>query len=77
MFPLLYNELSIGEMNTLKSSIIQYPHVKVYAPTTDLESSLLKMMCVDAAEVFERQAGREYGFGNNGDKPARATVSVE
>ena len=30
-------------------------------------------MCIDAGEVFARQAGREYGFGDHLDKPARAT----
>ena len=30
-------------------------------------------MCIDAAEVLDRQAGREYGFGSYKEKPARAS----
>ena len=73
MFPLLYNDLNEGKMDTLKDYIVVYPHVKVHTPTEDVAFKILKMMCVDAAIVFGRQAGREYGFGTLLNEPARAT----
>ena len=30
-------------------------------------------MCIDAAEVLDRQAGREYSFGSYKEKPAHAS----
>ena len=30
-------------------------------------------MCIDAAEVLDRQAGRQYGFGSYKEKPAHAS----
>jgi hypothetical protein len=77
MFPLLYKDLKDGNLeldtDTLKDYVIHYPHVKVDKPNTDLSNQILKLMCIDAGEVFGRQAGREYGFGDHLDKPARAT----
>ena len=77
MFPLLYKSLKDGNLeldtDTLKDYVIHYPHVKVDMPNTDLTNQILKLMCIDAGEVFARQAGREYGFGDHLDKPARAT----
>ena len=73
MFPLLFNDLKSGKMDTLKDYVVEYPHVKVNKPSTDLEFQILDKMCVNAAEVFCTQAGREYGFGDQSKKPVRAT----
>ncbi|KAG1674003.1 hypothetical protein GQR58_015317 [Nymphon striatum] len=73
ILPLLYNELKKGKMDTLKDYVIEYPHVKVTKPTTDIAQQILQKMYVDAADVLERQAGREYGFGDKVDSNPRAT----
>ena len=72
MFPQLYTDLKVGNMDTLKDYIIEYPHVKVHAPTADVSSRILNKMCLEAATVLDRQAGREYGFGEL-QLPVRAT----
>ena len=59
-------------MDTPKYYVIEYPHVKVHKPTTDIAQKILQK-CVDAAVVLGRQAGREYGFGYDVEKPACAT----
>ena len=51
--------------------VIDYPHIKVQKPITDIEEKILQKMCIDAAE--DRQAGREYGFGSYKGKPAHAS----
>ena len=50
-------------MDTLKEYIIHYPHIKITMPTSTLAKKVLHKMCTAAAEVLDRQAGREYGFG--------------
>ena len=73
MFPQLFNDLKEGKMDTLKDYVIDHPHVKVQKPTTDIEEKILQKMYIDAAEVLDGQAGREYGFGSYKKKPARAS----
>ena len=73
MFLQLFNDLKEGRMCTLKDYVIDYPHVKVQKPTGDIEEKILQKMCIDAAEVLDRQAGREYGFGSYKEKPAHAS----
>ena len=68
MFLQLFNDLKEGRMCTLKDYVIDYPHVKVQKPTGDIEEKILQKMCIDAAEVLDRQAGREYGFGSYKEK---------
>ena len=62
-FPLLYSDLLEGKLQTLNDYVIHYRHIPVAYPTSDLSKKILQKMCTDAAEVFDRQAGREYGFG--------------
>jgi hypothetical protein len=62
-FPKLYADLLAGKLETLKDYVIHYPHIPVVNPTSALSKKILHKMCIDAAEVFDRQAGREYGFG--------------
>ena len=73
MFPRLFNDLKCGTVDTLKEYRVEYPHVQVTQPTTDVAQQLVKKMCEDAAAVLERQAGREYGFGDEVDVTPRAT----
>ena len=73
MFPLLFQDLLEGKMDTLKDYTVEYTHVRVNKPTESIAANILSMMCTDAANVLERQAGREYGFGKYVDEPARAT----
>ena len=73
MFPRLFNDLKCGSMDTLIDYRIEYPHVNVIQPTSDLSQQLLKKMCVDAAAVLDLQAGREYGFGEGVNLKPRAT----
>ena len=60
-------------MCTLNDYVIDYPHVKVQKPTGDIEEKILQKMFIDAAEVLDRQAGREYSFGSYKEKPAHAS----
>ena len=74
VFPELYKDLSSGKMNTLDAYVVHYPHNKVLKPTSDLCLKILNKMCLHAAQVFDRQTGREYGFGNfRLSNPSRAT----
>ena len=73
MFPQLFKDLKEGRMDTLKDYVIDYPHVKVQKPTADIDEKILQKMYIDAAEVLDRQAGREYGFSSYKEKPARAS----
>ena len=73
MFPRLFNALKCGTVDNLKEYQVEYPHTQVTQPTTDVAQQLVKKMCEDAAAVLERQAGREYGFGNEVDVTPRAT----
>ena len=73
IFPCLFNDLKCGTVDTLKEYRVEYPHIQVTQPTTDVTQQLVKKMCEDAAAVLERQAGREYGFGDKVDVTPRAT----
>ena len=73
MFPHLFNDLKCRAVDTLKEYRVEYPHIQVTQPTTDIVQQLLKKMCEDAATVLDRQAGREYGFGEGVDVTPRAT----
>ena len=74
VFPKLYEDLSNGIMNTLDAYVVHYPHIKVLNPTSEICCKILKKMCLHAAQVFDRQTGREYGFGKFClSNPPRAT----
>ena len=61
-------------MNTLDAYVVHYPHIKVLNPTSEICCKILKKMCLHAAQVFDRQTGREYGFGKFClSNPPRAT----
>ena len=62
MFPRLFEDLKVGGIETLKEYRVEYPHVQVATPTSDVAQKLLLKMCEGAATVLERQAGREYGL---------------
>ena len=51
-------------MNTLDAYAVHHPHNKVLKPTSDLCFKILNKMCLHAAQVFDRQTGKEYEFGN-------------
>ena len=63
----LFEDLSLGKMDTLDSYIVQYRHIKIEEPVSELEVKLLKDMCVHASKTIELQCGREYGFGQYTD----------
>ena len=73
MFPVLHNDLKLCNVDTLIDYRVHYPHVKVNELETDAAKKLLFRMCLDAANVLERQAGREFGFGQSLDLEKRAT----
>ena len=52
--------------------VIDYAHVKVQKPAAYIEEKILQKICVDAAEVLDRQAGRKYDFSSYKEKPAHA-----
>ena len=61
-------------MSTLDAYVIHCPQNKVLKPTSDLCSKILYKMCLNAAQVFDCQTGREYRFGNfRLSNPPRAT----
>ena len=64
VFPKLYKDLSNGIMNTFDAYVIHYPHNRVLKPTSELCNKNLNKLCLQAAQVFDRQTGREYGFRN-------------
>ena len=53
MFPRLFNDPKCGTIDTLKEYRVQYPHVQVIQPTTNVAQQLLKEMCEDVATVLE------------------------
>ena len=63
IFPKLHKDLLEGSLETLVSYVIEYRHIKIQPPSTNVELQLIKEMCSDAAKTIERQCGREYGFG--------------
>ena len=73
IFPKLYEDLRNGSLDTLSDYIVEYRHLPVSDPSTELESEILKKMCQDAAETIDRQCGREYGFGTFKNETPRAT----
>ena len=50
-------------MDTLKDYVVQYNHLSVPTPDSNLEKQILVEMCKSAADTVLRQCGREYGFG--------------
>ena len=60
VFPKLYENLINGTMNTLDAYVIHYPHNKVLKRTSELCNKILNKMCLNAAQVFDCQTGREY-----------------
>ena len=49
MFPRLFNDLKHCTIDTLKEYWVQYPHVQVTKPKTNLGKQLLEKMCEDPA----------------------------
>ena len=43
--------------------VVHYPHIKVLEPTSEICCKILEKMCLHAAQVFDRQTGKIYGFG--------------
>ena len=59
IFPLLYNDLMKGSMETLSDYIVLYKHLNIQEPSTELEKEILHQMCLDAAATIDhRQAMR-------------------
>ena len=73
MFPHLFNDLKRGTIDTLKEYQVEYPHVQVTQPTTNVAQQLPEKICEDAATVLKRQASREYGFGERVYATPKAT----
>ena len=72
ILPQLYQDLSVGNMDTLDQYLVKYKHVPVRTDLTELENKLLLLMCKHAAKSIKLQCGREYGFSDPGDE-LRAT----
>ena len=53
MFPRLFNDLKHCTIDALKECWVQYPHVQVTKPKTNLGKQLLEKMCEDPATVLE------------------------
>ena len=66
-----------GSFETLKDYIVEYKHLAVEEPITELEKQILKKMSMDAAETTDRLCGPEYGFGNYKDPDLRATATYK
>ena len=49
-------------MDTMDAYVVHYPHLKVFKPTSEICCNILKKKCLFAAQVFDRQTGREYEF---------------
>ena len=63
-----------GSFETLKDYIVEYKHLIVEEPITELEKQILKKISMDAAETTDGQCGQESGFGNYKDQELRATA---
>ena len=51
--------------------VVHYPHLE---PISEICCKILEKMCLHAAQVFDCQTGREYGFGKfRLSNPSRAT----
>ena len=72
IFPQLHKDLQNGLLDTLSSYMVEYRHIIIEEPTSEVEISLLKQMCCDAAKTIELQCGREYGIGEYTQLPQRA-----
>ena len=53
MFPLLFEDLKVGGIETLIEYRVEYPHMQVATPTSDVAQKLLLKMCEGAATVLE------------------------
>ena len=67
ILPKLFEDLSVGKLGTLEAYTVQYRHIDIEEPTSELEITLLKDMCVHASKTIKLQCGREYGFGQYND----------
>lgn len=65
IFPKLYHDLKNGLTTTLKKYAVSYRHIKITAPNTELDKTLIKLFCEHAADAVKLQCGREYGFSEN------------
>ena len=65
LFPRLYQDLLNHNTDTLTDYHVKYRCVTVPDITTDVEIEIMNRMCDKAAEGFELQSGREYGFGTS------------
>ena len=62
IFPKLYHDLKNGLTTTLKKYAVSYRHIKITAPNTELDKTLIKLFCEHAADAVKLQCGREYVF---------------
>ena len=74
LFPKLYKDLLEGSFETLKDCTVEYKHLIVEEPITELEKQILKKISMDAAETTDGQCGQESGFRNYKDQELRATA---
>ena len=54
LFPKLYKDLLEGSFETLKDYIVEYKHLIVEEPITELEKQILKKISMYAAETINR-----------------------
>lgn len=73
IFPQLCQDLKDGSLETLKNYIVEYRHITLNKPVSEVEISLLRQMCYEAAKTIQLQCGREYGIGAYSQLPQRAT----
>ena len=77
IFPQLYSDLLNASMDTLSLYIVKYKHLPIQEPSSELETEILKKMCLDATETIDSQCSRQYCFGKfHQDKP-RATQVLQ
>ena len=60
LFPKLYEDLLVGNTNTLSDFVVKRTQYQVKDLSSDLEKLLLKKFCTHAAAVIKLQCGREY-----------------
>ena len=62
--PKLHKELLEKRTETLSEFAVSIHGMPVPKISTELETEIVGMMCVSAAEAVLRQCGREYGFSD-------------
>ena len=75
IFPRLYEDLLLHNMDTLINFAVEYHHVTVPEIMDEAEKQVMKQMCEKAALGLEIQRGREYGF-ETVDQPTRGTTEL-